>query len=601
MELKGVSFITFGLIILSILLISVLTVWTVHEIYSLIDTSRTGLELIASLRKMQGYTYNLLIAENVDIAYLKWHEAAVEFEESLSDFHNSPRLHVLLKDQSVLVNFKAFSILSERALSSIETIEDDYAMLSDLIDDEGDHSFVFLNYSSHGAVKAIAYRFREIGNYFSSSYEDTITPLVDSIEKESIKVQRQVLIVFMLLFLGIVALAGGFSLYIGMYERKRKEETMQLEIQKNKFELLEYFAGGLAHDFNNYFSAILCNIGLAKDSAVDNAELMEILNDVEYASTQASGLTNQFMTFARKDTSKKKIVDIGGLLRNTAGFILRGSSIYCTVNIQENLFNVEIDESQISEVINNLLINAKQALPDGGSIAVRAENITIARHNPNRYRPGNYVHISIADNGHGIPDKIKKEVTNPFFTTKKNGSGLGLAICYSIIQKNGGYINFVSAVNVGTTFNILLHGSTKPVSGHEREKESLTRGSGRILIMDDDERVLSTLERMLKVLGYKAFPAVNGEDAIRKYSEALKDGERFDLVILDYTIANGMGGKEAVRQLLNLDPEVKAVLSSGYDVETILPDYRSRGFTAFLKKAYTIQELSKVIESCLGG
>ncbi|MBN2509028.1 MAG: hypothetical protein JXB03_02085 [Spirochaetales bacterium] len=456
MELKGAGAFTFALIVISIFLIAVLTAWAIVEVYSLIDTSRAGLELIASLRKMQGSTYNLLIAENLDIAYLKWEDAAAEYRDSLSRFHGSSKLEMLIKDQSVMMYFKAFTILSERALASIETIHRDYEELSGLTAGDNTGVSVLLTYRGDESVTDIVSRFREIGNYFSSSYEATITPMVALIEQESRKTQRSVLGVFIFLFFVIMVLAGLFSLHLRMNEQKRKEEIMQMEIQKNKFELLELFAGGLAHDFNNYFSTILGNISLAKEIAAGNPELLEMLGDVEYASAQAAGLTRQFMVFAKKGVSHKTTVDVAKVLKNTAGFILRGSSISWTLDFQEGLFPVKMDESQFSEVINNLLINAKQATQREGRVRISARNVSFGKKNSHGYAPGDYVEVVIRDNGSGIPESIRYDVINPFFTTKKTGSGLGLAVCYSIMQKNHGYIDFDSIEGAGTTFHLFL-------------------------------------------------------------------------------------------------------------------------------------------------
>lgn len=595
MELKKLTFLTFGLIILSIILISILSAWAVTEIFLINRTSRTGLVMIASLRKIQGETNDLLITEDLDISYLHWLESVEDFGKALDDFYNSPRLNTLVNDQSINTNFQAFRILTERARASIDNINSEYLEFRDLSDNENTGLFINSAYNKDKNIREIADSIREAGTYFSTTYENTIFPLVSSLETKSLDVQKRI-IVFAGIIAAVIIILTTISIFLIRKEENRiKDERLNIEMQMNKFELLKYFAGGIAHDFNNYLGAIYGNISIAKTLTEAGSELSDILNDVGKASEQAIGLTKQFMVFSKGKMVKKEIIDVKETLKSTAGFILRGSSIKCEYSFAQDLLNIEIDESRFCEVINNILINSMQAMPEGGEIKISAENAAFRKGNNRYFKSGEYIHIFITDTGRGIEDKIRDKIFTPFFSTKVKGSGLGLAICYTIVQENHGYLDFDSIKDKGTTFNIYLRATRQKIEEKEHEHKNVARGSGRILLMDDDEKILTTVSRMLRQLGYEPDAARNGSEAVELYKKAIGSGRPFKAVILDFTIPGGMGGKETIKELLKIDSEVIAVISSGYAIENIFPDYEKRGFRAYLKKGYSIQDLGETL------
>ncbi|MBN1648864.1 MAG: hypothetical protein JW874_12590 [Spirochaetales bacterium] len=595
MELKRLTLLTFGLTIVSIITIALFSAWTANEVFLFIKTSRSGLTLIADMRQVQGQTNELLVTDNVAISYLRWLETYYTFKSGLDDFQNSPRLNVLIKDKKINTRYRAFLILSERALYSLDLLKGEFESVSPLAHNEGVGLLLNSLYGKDSAFSKVAEDFRKTANYFSYTYENTISPLVSSLEKKSSRIQLRIMIIAGFVSILILLLTVILLVVIRKEESRIKNERLDIEMRMNKFELLKYFAGGIAHDFNNYLGAIFGNISIAKTYVKAGSELSQILDDVESASEQAIGLTKQFTTFARGDTSDIKVLNVEETIRKTTSFILRGSSIKCEFTFPADLHSIEIDESRFCEVINNILINSMQALPQGGIIEVAASNTYLKRARSSYFSPGDYVHISISDNGPGIPENIKDRIFNPFFTTKNKGSGLGLAICYSIIQENHGYITFESGEDMGTTFHIYLKASDKEPEARAHGIEEFKRGSGRVLLMDDDEKILVAVSRMLKQLGYSPEIVVEGKAAIKKYRQAMDNGLPFKAVILDYTIAGGSGARETLSELLKIDKNVRAIVSSGYTIDTIMPDYRDFGFRAFLKKGYTIQELGKAL------
>jgi PAS domain S-box-containing protein len=395
---------------------------------------------------------------------------------------------------------------------------------------------------------------------------------------------------------------GGHPLVLAlardMSERRKMEEEL---LRAEKLESLGILAGGLAHDFNNLLTAILGNVSLAKLSAAENVKTRERLEEAEKASLRARDLTQQLLTFSKGGSPVKKAVSLKELLRDSSCFALRGADVRCEVSIPDGLWSVEADEGQISQVINNLVINADQAMPDGGTIRMRCENTVIAPGHSLPLQPGNYVAISVRDEGVGIPGEHLEKIFEPFFTTKPKGSGLGLATSYSIVKNHGGIITVESEQGKGATFHVYLPASDKALIAAEANDEGPVGGKGRILLMDDEKMILEVGQAVLARLGYDVECAVDGHDALVKYGEAKRSGRPFDAVIMDLTIPGGMGGKDAVRKLLEADPAAKVIVSSGYSTDPIMADFRSYGFSGVVTKPYRIQTLSKTVHDVLAG
>ncbi|HSE83282.1 MAG TPA: response regulator [Thermodesulfobacteriota bacterium] len=377
----------------------------------------------------------------------------------------------------------------------------------------------------------------------------------------------------------------------------QKIEEERLKIQK--LESISTLAGGIAHDFNNMLTAILGNISLAKIRQNPEEKAYKRLIEAEKACLRASDLTQQLLTFSRGGAPVKKEAFIGELISETASFALRGSNVGCEFSIAEDLWPVEVDEGQINQVVHNLVINAEQAMPQGGVIKIKAENVAFDAQEGIPLREGRYVRITVEDEGIGIPQEYLSKIFDPYFTTKQKGSGLGLAVVYSIIKNHNGYIQVESEVGVGTKFYIYLPVYNKleveMVDKGGLTEERLIRGKGRILIMDDEEIIREVAGEILGQLGYEVEFAKDGSEAIELYKRAKEGDSLFDAVIMDLTVPGGMGGKETIEKLKEIDPKVKAIASSGYSNDPVMAEYRKYSFRGVVAKPYEIEELSKIL------
>jgi PAS domain S-box-containing protein len=374
---------------------------------------------------------------------------------------------------------------------------------------------------------------------------------------------------------------------------KRKMEQELLRAQK--LESLGILAGGIAHDFNNILTAILNNVTLAKIRAQD-ATIETKLTKIEKASLQAKNLTQQLLTFSKGGTPIKKTTSITDLIEDSASFALRGSNVRCHFYIEDTVWPVDIDEGQISQVINNLIINADQAMPEGGIIQVRIGNTVVASDDTVPIPPGHYVKISITDEGVGIPQNHVSKIFDPYFSTKQKGSGLGLATSYSIVKRHNGFIDVESEVGVGTTFQIWLPASVKEWKKQKDTQDIKITGEAKILLMDDEEDILDAAGEVLAYLGYTVAFARDGADAISQYEKARQKEEPFDVVIMDLTVPGGMGGEETIQKLLTIDPGVNAIVSSGYSNDPVMADYKKYGFKGVITKPYTVEELNETLQ-----
>ena len=379
---------------------------------------------------------------------------------------------------------------------------------------------------------------------------------------------------------------------------KRKMEEELLKAQK--LESVGTLAGGIAHDFNNMLTAILGNISLARIWANPHDKIFQPLTEAEKATGQAKKLTQQLLTFAKGGAPIKQTASILEVIKESVGFALRGSNVKCIYNLAEGLRLVEIDTGQMGQVIHNLIINADQAMPEGGIIEVSAENIIIRETEPLPLPEGKYVKIIIRDKGCGIDEEYLSKVFDPYFTTKEQGNGLGLAIVYSVITKHGGYITVESELEVGTTFSLYLPVSKEGVLKEKKvQEQKIIPGRGRILVMDDEKMVRDVADALLKEVGYEVVLAKDGEEAINLYQQAKESQRPFVAVIMDLTIPGAVGGKKAVKALLTIDPGVKAIVSSGYSNDPVLANFREYGFSGVISKPYSIKNISKIVHNVL--
>jgi len=379
-------------------------------------------------------------------------------------------------------------------------------------------------------------------------------------------------------------------------ERKKIEEEL---FKASKLESIGTLAGGIAHDFNNILTGIMGNISLAKLDAESDSSLIDILTEVEKASQRAKDLTQQLLTFSKGGAPIRKTASIAEIIKDSADFILSGSNARCQFDFRENLLPVKVDPGQISQVIQNLIVNASQAMPEGGIINVCVDNHHVTGDCTLQLNEGEYVKITIEDHGMGIPQEYLPKIFDPYFTTKQNGSGLGLATAYSIIKKHDGIIDVRSKLGTGTTFEIYLPASTEKFIKKEKKKLTSQNGKGKILIMDDEVIVQKTAGMLLTRLGFTVEFAHDGKEAITLYKKAKVASEPFDAVIMDLTIRGGMGGKETIEKLRQIDPEVKAIVSSGFSNDPIMADFKKYGFFDVIAKPYRIENLSETLNHIL--
>ncbi len=379
-------------------------------------------------------------------------------------------------------------------------------------------------------------------------------------------------------------------------ERKKTEnELTKLE----KLESLGILAGGIAHDFNNLLTVILGNLALAQLDAEGSEQLCKRLNDGEKAVLRARELTQQLLTFAKGGAPIRKTASIGDIVKEACGFSLSGSNIKYLFTFAEDLRPADVDAGQISQVIHNLVINATQAMPDGGTLHVICENVTVPEGTTLPLRPGLYIRTSFRDEGRGIPKEIISKIFDPYFTTKPKGSGLGLATSYSIIKKHDGHIDVESRPGAGAVFHVYLPVSRQGVSDKPPVMRTSINGSGKVLVMDDEAEVRSVVGDMLKTLGYEPAFARDGTEALVIYQNAVQAGARFDAVIMDLTIPGGMGGKETIKKMLGIDPRARVIVASGYSNDPVMSAFESYGFSGVIAKPYTMDMLAATLHEVI--
>ena len=393
---------------------------------------------------------------------------------------------------------------------------------------------------------------------------------------------------------------GALFFFRDISERKRMDEE---RIILSKLDSTGILAGGIAHDFNNLLSVILGNLEISRLNAQNAEEVTPYLEAAQKAALAARDLANQLITFSKGGEPIKKLITLSDLLGEQVIFSLRGSPVEFNLTIPSDLWLTEVDESQIGQVIRNIVLNAREAMPDGGLVSVKAENVELREASDLSLPAGNYVKVSITDQGGGIPGEILPMIFDPYFSTKQRGDqkgmGLGLTICHSVIQKHGGSITADSKTSKGTTIQIYLPALRK---GKEEEPvvPAVSTGSGRILVMDDVEMIRNLVGEILPRLGYEVELVEDGEKALESYRKAKAHGQSFDAVVLDLTVRGGMGGKETIQELVKIDPLVKAIVLSGYHNDPVVQNYEQYGFMGALSKPFLINDLSEILSRIIG-
>ena len=387
---------------------------------------------------------------------------------------------------------------------------------------------------------------------------------------------------------------GSVVAFSDISDRLRVEREI---IRSQKLESLGLLAGGIAHDFNNLLTIMLGNIDLVEKS--DNLEDLdrESLDLARQASSRARTLTEQLLTFARGGAPQRRLQDLGAVVRQSAALSLSGVNVACELDLPDDLWTAQVDVGQMGQVFNNLLINAGQAMPEGGQVRVTARNLA---HEPPFLEPGPWIRIDVQDQGVGIPEANLGRIFDPYFTTKPDGSGLGLATSYSIVSRHGGKLVVESVEGQGTTFSVFLpRGDGQEVEAAAKPGVTVPRG-GKVLVLEDEAGIRRLLSRYLKEMGLRGVFTETGEETVALYQAALEADEPFDVVLTDLTIPGGMGGRQTVARLRQLDPLVRAVVISGYSHEEVLARYREYGFLAALGKPFTSKDLARVLGLVLG-
>ena len=392
-------------------------------------------------------------------------------------------------------------------------------------------------------------------------------------------------------------LVGVVLVFRDITDKRRMEEEL---FSAQKLESIGLLAGGIAHDFNNLLTVILGNISLSKVLAPVGEKIHKKLCEAEKASLRARDLTQQLLTFSRGGAPVRKTEAIGIIVRESAEFTLSGSQATCRFTIPEDLYPVDVDAGQFSQVINNLVMNADQAMPDGGKIEIVCSNVRINCDDCLPLPDGAYVRIIIRDQGGGIPADAIQRVFDPYFSTKASGKGLGLTTVYSILKNHDGHITVTSRLGEGTEFRIYLPAAVSGVVPSAAEETPLATGKGRILVMDDEEKIREIVGEMLGFLGFEAEFARDGEEVLWQYRRAQEELRPFAAVLMDLTIPGGMGGKDAIQRLLGLDAEARGIVSSGYSNDPVMADYRAYGFSGVITKPYKFAELRKVLHEVVG-
>lgn len=391
---------------------------------------------------------------------------------------------------------------------------------------------------------------------------------------------------------------GAVFVYRDVSQEQKAEQEL---LRASKLESIGLLAGGIAHDFNNVLTGIVGNLSLLREHPGLPFEVTERLALLERSAYKARQLTMQLLTFAKGGSPIKQTASIVEVIRESAEFALRGSNLKAEFDFPPDLAVVEIDTGQMSQVIQNLVINAKHAMPNGGVLRISGKNTRLSGRENLPLMEGEYIRVSIKDCGSGISPENLSRIFDPYFTTKEKGSGLGLATAYSILKRHEGLITVESELGKGSTFHLYLPASqaATPATKSDTTLQMRGSGTGRILAMDDEPGIRTLLTAILKHFGYEITTVPDGAEAIREYKEAREQGHPYAAVIMDLTIPGGMGGKDTIRALREIDPNIKAIVCSGYSNDPVLAEFQKYGFIARVEKPYRMQELGKALRAVL--
>jgi CheY-like chemotaxis protein/anti-sigma regulatory factor (Ser/Thr protein kinase) len=378
---------------------------------------------------------------------------------------------------------------------------------------------------------------------------------------------------------------------------------MEEELRRvKKLESLGVLAGGIAHDFNNILTVLMGNISLVRRLVGEDDPIHVMMTDAEKATLRARRLTHQLLTFAKGGEPVKETANIAEVVRESAEFILQGTAAACCYDLPNDLWLVDIDRGQIGQVVQNIVLNASQAMPGGGGITISGRTIELPDNSPLPLKAGRYVRITVRDTGIGIPDLQLEKIFDPYFTTKQQGSGLGLAITQSIIRKHSGHVEASSVLGEGTAFSVFLPASRTDVTDlTPPPTDQAAAHEGRILVMDDEAVVRKTSVAMLNHLGYEAEEASDGGDVLRRVQAAAAAGAPFDAVIMDLTVPGGIGGVETVRHLRQAGVTARLVASSGYCNDPVMAAFHEYGFDGAVPKPYVVEEMADALRRVLRG
>lgn len=402
-------------------------------------------------------------------------------------------------------------------------------------------------------------------------------------------------LIFSSCFAPIFDTDGAVKKIMGITENITQQKQIEEELlTTRKLKSIGVLAGGIAHDFNNILAGMFGHLELAKLKLAEEHQAFRHIDTANQAMDAATNLTNQLLTFAKGGDPICESIGLKQVIENSVNLSLSGSNAKSTLIVADDLWMINADKGQLSQVITNIVINACQAMPDGGQLTIKAHNVDAQSTNTPFVLSKNFICIKIIDQGEGIPKELKTSIFDPYFTTKKSGNGLGLATAYSIIEKHKGHIYVDSTLGKGTTFSIYLPAeSTNQVilQTDGNDVDSVANSPANILVMDDEQMILEVSSQMLQSLGHKVDTASCGQQAIDKYNDSIKSGTPFDLVIMDLTIPGGKGGELVIKELLAINPHIKAIVSSGYSTCQVMSAPDEYGFKERLVKPFTMQTL----------